>query len=217
MQAFPLQWPSGWPRTDSYRRKDANFGRSETVYAADGAHSHKQKRDLTMDDAMKRLRNELSKFGVNVIDDMIVSTNLRLNMAGLPRSDQGEPSDPGVAVYWTPKKGPMRVIAIDRYTRVRDNLAAVAATLDAMRAIERHGGAQILERAFTGFAALPEPGSVGWRSILGNHPSLDLAESAYRTLAKAAHTDAPGGNHDLMVRLNAAIAEARSFFKEQRP
>ena len=38
-------------------------------------------------------------------------------------------------------------MAIDAYTRTADNLAAVAATLEAMRAIERHGGAQILERA----------------------------------------------------------------------
>ncbi|KVD37855.1 hypothetical protein WJ41_22830 [Burkholderia ubonensis] len=60
----------------------------------------------------------------------------------------------GVAVYWETRAGARRVMAIDQYTRVADNLAAVAATLDAMRAIERHGGARILERAFTGFAAL---------------------------------------------------------------
>jgi len=46
-------------------------------------------------------------------------------------------------------------MAIDIYDTVAGNLAAVAATLDAMRAIERHGGAQILKRAFQGFKALP--------------------------------------------------------------
>lgn len=213
-QAFPLQWPSGWPRTQY--RKDARFGRSETKYSE--ANSWREKRDITMEDAMNRVRSELGRLGVNVVDDMVVSTNLKLNLAGLPRGDQGEPMDPGVAVYWNPKnKGPMRVIAVDIYRRVRDNLAAIAATLEAMRAIERHGGAQIMERAFTGFAALPEPGKAGWRAVLGDQPSLDLAEAAYRTLAKAAHTDAPGGNHDLMVRLNAAIAECRTFFKDKHP
>jgi hypothetical protein len=214
MQAFPLQWPSGWPRTQY--RKDAKFGRAEIRHGEYG--SHRETRDITMEDAMKRVRSELGRLGVNVIDDMVVSTNLKLNLAGLPRGDQGEPGDPGVAVYWNPKnKGPMRVIAVDLYRRVRDNLAAIAATLEAMRAIERHGGAQIMERAFTGFTALPEPGKVGWRAALGDHATLELAENAYRTLAKSAHTDAPGGNHDVMVRLNAAIAEARQFFKEKRP
>ena len=117
-----------------------------------------------MADAMKRVKYELERLGVNVVDDSIVSTNLKLNLAGLPRGDQGEPSDPGVAVYFQKKSGPMRVIAIDAYRRVRDNLAAIAATLEAMQAIERHGGAQILERAFTGFDALPAPKK--WWDIL---------------------------------------------------
>jgi hypothetical protein len=63
-----------------------------------------------------------------------------------------------VAVYWikTGRKQ-MKCMAIDRYGRVADNMAAIAATIEAMRAIERHGSAEILERAFLGFQALPEP------------------------------------------------------------
>ena len=117
---------------------------------------------------------------MNVVDDSIVSTNLKLNLAGLPRGDQGEPSDPGVAVYFQKKSGPMRVIAIDAYRRVRDNLAAIAATLEAMQAIERHGGAQILERAFTGFDALPAPKK--WWDILEcrQDASRDVIEANFR-------------------------------------
>jgi hypothetical protein len=87
---------------------------------------------------------------------------------GLPLSKQREPEDPGVAVYWK-TDGKSLVIAADCYTKIADNLAAVAATLDAMRAIERHGGAAILERAFTGFTALPAPmtGQKPWRDVLG--------------------------------------------------
>lgn len=60
-------------------------------------------------------------------------------------------------------------MAIDQYYRVEENLAAIAATLDAMRAIERHGGAQILDRASTGFAALQAPMAVArsWREMFG--------------------------------------------------
>lgn len=84
----------------------------------------------------------------------------RTNIDGFPRSGQSEPSDGGVAVYWLTSTGETKCIAIDRYDRVADNLAAVAATLDAMRAIERHGGAtgamcstqQTRRAAIAGFA-----------------------------------------------------------------
>ena len=76
--------------------------------------------------------------------DSIISTNLKLRLDGLPRSDQKEPDDPGVAVYWQRLSKPKKVMAIDLYDRIADNLAAIGATLNAMRAIERHGGALIL-------------------------------------------------------------------------
>lgn len=201
--AYPLQWPEGWPR--SRGRKQAQFGKTETKYNDHG--SWKSKADLTMADAMKRVKYELERLGVNVEDDSIVSTNLRLNLAGLPRGDQGEPSDPGVAVYFQKKNGPMRVIAIDAYHRVRDNLAAIAATLEAMRAIQRHGGAQILERAFTGFDALPAPKK--WWDILEvrQDASLEIIETNFRRLARDRHPDT-GGSNAAMAELNEARAAA---------
>jgi hypothetical protein len=71
-------------------------------------------------------------------------------------------------------------MAIDQYDRVEHNLAAIAATLDAMRAIKRHGGAEILDRAFTGFTALPAPmaGGKPWRQVLG----FDLDYTPTRTM-----------------------------------
>src|SRR6185437_2928884 len=103
-----------------------------------------------------------------------------------PRSDR-TPSDPGVAVYWREGKN-TRCMAIDRYSRVPDNLAAIAATLDAMRAIERHGGAEILDRAFTGFVALPAPEQ--WFTILGVSANATAEEIklAHRRLI-AAHPE----------------------------
>jgi hypothetical protein len=88
----------------------------------------------------------------------------------------------------------MRCMAIDRYTRVADNLAAIAATLEAMRAIERHGGGTILERAFLGFAALPENASQPWREVLGieGTATLELVLSRFRTLVKVHHPDYGG-------------------------
>lgn len=204
VQAYPLHWPDGWPR--SKVRKTGHFGKSETK----PGQTWKSKADITMADAMKRVKVEIERLGVNAVDDMIVSTNLKLNLSGLPRGDQGEPSDSGVAVYFQKKNGPMRVIAIDAYYRVRDNLAAIAATLEAMRAIERHGGAQILERAFSGFAAIAPPDwKKPWREVFGVKPDWrgDIA-ALYREKARNRHPDA-GGSDTLMAELNVAYEEAK--------
>lgn len=207
-QAYPLAWPAGWPRTPSVKRKDAQFGKTEMKLSSSGnGSSWRTKRRLSIEDAIKRVRIELERLGVDAREDMIVSTNLKLNLAGIPRGNQGEPADPGVAVYFQKPRQPTRVMAIDAYSRVADNLGAIAATLEAMRAIERHGGAQILDRAFTGFEALPAPHSC-W-DILGLSPgaSEKAINDAFRDRAKRAHPDA-GGSDAAMAELNRARDEA---------
>lgn len=191
---YPLAWPEGWKRTQSYQRKTATFSR--------------QGKALTVFDGVQRVLDELQRLGVHQ-DDVIVSTNLQTRLDGLPRSNQGRPGDPGVCVYWQKSaKEPMRCMAVDRYDEVQDNLAAVAATLEAMRSIERHGGAAILDRAFTGFAALPAPaaGERDWWTVLGLQPdaSVEAIRSAHRALAAKVHPDRQGGSVELMAQINTA-------------
>jgi hypothetical protein len=124
---------------------------------------YRAKSEMTIAVAVDRVRAELKRMDVDG-DDLVISTNLQLRLDGLPRSSQREPDDAGAAVYWRDRTGATRCMAIDRYYRVADNLAAIAATLDAMRAIERHGGAEILDRAFTGFTALEGPAK--WWEVL---------------------------------------------------
>jgi hypothetical protein len=152
IKAYPLQWPEGWKRTAPNERGYARFRRASKK---DWQGNWQHQRELSINEATLRVRKELQCMGVHD-DDVVISTNLVLRLDGGPRSGQSEPNDPGVAVYWQ-HKGNRRCIAIDQYTKVTGNLAAIAATLDAMRAIERHGGAEILDRAFTGFVALPAP------------------------------------------------------------
>jgi hypothetical protein len=175
-------------------RKQARFGRKN-----DRGWGNKP---LSVSEAVQRVRAELYSLGIRD-DDSIISTNIPLRLDGYPRSDQRAPSDPGAAVYWSKAGHSTKVMAIDTYDRVEDNLAAIAATLGAMRAIERHGGAKILERAFTGFVALPSPQSP-WE-ILGVRPgsSRDDINAAFRTKAANAHPD-HGGDHSRMAALNAA-------------
>lgn len=190
-KAYPLSWPEGWKRTTS--RTSAAFNKTREPRYENGQQVYQGKTRLTVADAVRRILVELERMRVHDYN-VIISTNVPLRLDGMPRSDQ-EPRDPGAAVYWKQKDGqPMRCMAIDRYARVADNLAAIAATLEAMRAIERHGGATILDRAFLGFAALPERASQPWREVLGieGAATFDLVESRFRALIKVHHPDQGG-------------------------
>ncbi len=185
-QRYPLTWPDSWPRTEPHRRTYGRFGKREAT-----ASGYRALKDVTVYDGAQRVMVELERMGAR---DIIVSTNLQLRRDGLPRSDQRDPSDPGVAVYWTDRAKNERCIAVDRYTKVADNLAAIAATLDAMRAIERHGGAEILNRAFTGFTALGHDGGRKWWDVLGctSDAPRHVIESHYHRRRSATHPDKGG-------------------------
>lgn len=198
--AYPLTWPPGWKRiTSRTRAKFGKKGRGWRPPEAGGGYEGQQQ--LTIEQATRRVLGELKRFGIPDWN-VIISTNLQLRLDGLPRSGQAAPRDPGAAVYWKDGKQE-RCIAVDRYDRVADNLAAIAATLDAMRAIERHGGATILDRAFTGFTALPAPEQPFQVLGVGANASREEVERAYRLLASEHHPD-KGGDQHRMARINWA-------------
>jgi hypothetical protein len=179
IQKHPLAWPQGQPRASLRKRAQFNTGN----YAWSGASG---RRLLTIADAMDRLREEIRKMNISFRDDCVVSSNLVLNLGGDPRSGQPEPVDPGVAVYWITPKGDRRVMAIDIYDRVADNIAAVARTLEYLRGIERHGGAHVMEQAFTGFTALPPP-STCWQTLGISPPAKGETKETLIPRIKTAH------------------------------
>lgn len=200
--AYPLQWPVGWTRTEAAKRARAKFSRK--IRRSSGGSWDTQAK-LTIGEATKRVRGALKRMKVSD-NDLVISTNLHLRLDGLPRSGQAEPSDPGVAVYWIERAGDVpRCMAIDRYDRVADNLAAIAATLDAMRAIERHGGAEILSRAFTGFTAIENKRTDAWWDVLGVLPDSPpgVVRDAYHRLRSKHHPDREGEN-EAFVRVSMA-------------
>lgn len=204
-EAYPLCWPAGWRRTSAQQRTRAKFHRmADHNHNAPGSGSaYKTRVDLTVEQAVDRVMRELGALRVDEAT-VVISSNLELRRDGWPRSGQRAPADPGAAVYWAVRKTQKtRCIAIDTYDRVQDNMAAIAGTLAAMRAIDRYGGAEILDRAFTGFTALPAPEQ--WWQVLGLTSKATLAEidDAYRVLALRHHPDR-GGNTGEMARINRA-------------
>lgn len=197
--AFPLQWPESWPRTSAGRRVSR----------------HQMK--APFDQGRRKLYRELQLLGVH---GCVISCNLTLRIDGQHRTDQADNllPDPGVAVYFQLDGKPM-VMASDRYETCAANLRSVGLAIEHMRGLERHGGGHMMQKAFGGFAALPPPGGgaekIDWRIELGPLPQgldnpdlLAIVERRYRDKARVAHSDT-GGDDAKMIRLNAAIADAR--------
>lgn len=182
VNAFPLAWPGGWPRTKTTQR---------SAFKADLA---------------KTRDSLLHQIGLLGGTHVVLSSNLPLRLDGLPRANQPQPHDKGVAVYFL-RRGKQMVFACDRWDKIEDNIRAIEKTIEAVRGIDRWGASEMMERAFTAFEALPPPRSC-W-DILGIRPgaSEDDINTAYRTKARGAHPDA-GGNHTAMADLNRAREEA---------
>jgi hypothetical protein len=140
--------------------------------------------------ARRELESEIRKFGGR---DLIISSNLELKLDGTPRSGQKQPADKGVAVFFERKNEPM-ALACDVYSSVEDNLWALVRTLEALRQIERDGSPALINRAFKGFAALPDPNTRHWWEVLGVEKTADntVIRAAFIRLAKLHHPDAGG-------------------------
>lgn len=214
ISSYPLKWPLGYERTPRAERKRAMFG--TTGRSAWGGNS-KQKRSLTIAEGVERLMQAIRAFTKSGKpwridpDRTVISSMLRARMDGLPMSNQSEPEDTGIAVYFE-LDGKLTVMCCDKWDRTADNLGSIAATLEAMRALERYGVSQS-ERAFTGFMALPAPGEVQARTcweVLGiaSTKSKKTIDDAWRERTKICHPDRPGGSHDAMAELNTARDQA---------
>lgn len=183
--AYPLSWPDGWPKTPSTKRADG--GRFNT----------------TFDRARTDLMNELRLLGAKSV---VISSWLPLRRDGMPYADQARRrlDDPGVAVYFM-LRGRQMVMARDAFASVHDNLRSIGLGIAHLRGLERHGGGQMMERAFEGFAALSAPDAFDPWAILGLKPgaSRDEIETKFRELAKRHHPDT-GGSAEEFVKIKRA-------------
>ena len=203
-QAYPLHWPQGRARKPAHQRKRSSFKRASRFTGQPGGYI--PQRSLTIEEAVRRLQGELDRLSASL---PVISSNLELRLDGRPRSGQREPDDPGVCVYFQLERQPI-AMPCDTYDRVADNIAAIAAHIEATRKIDRYGVASVTEM-FAGFMALPAPGQRRpWWAVLGfdRVPGRDAAEERYRELAKQHHPDR-GGDAEAFKQLVEAMRQAR--------
>src|SRR5882672_1200280 len=188
--AYPLSWPDGWTRTPTGDRVDSRYRFKTKPVVALGSVS--SARPVSFDVARKKLLEELARLGA---ENVVISTNLPLRADGQPRADAARyrTDDPGVAVYFSLKKKQM-VMACDRYDACSANMRSVGLAIEAMRQLERHGGGAMMERAFSGFAAIAPPGYPNCWEVLGIAPTKDegAIADAYVAKAKVCHPDRGG-------------------------
>lgn len=190
--AYPLQWPAGRPR--SVNREWSRFKVTALGRVRDD------------------LRAELDRLGARQI---VVSTNRPLRNDGEFYANSSEPDDPAVAVYFTLKGRPM-CFACDRWRKMAENIWAIVKTIEALRGIDRWGVGEAMERAFTGFEALPPPEAIqgarqqSWWDILGIPRESKAEEIRARRieLAKRFHPDAgTEPSHEKMTAVNGATED----------
>lgn len=188
IEAFPLCWPIGRPRTFCRSR-----GRFKTQFGK----------------ARDKLLHELSLLGAK---NVVVSSNIALRNDGIPYANRSQPQDTGIAVYFTYKKKE-HCFACDRWDNTADNIHAINLTIGALRGISRWGTGDMMEAAFTGFEQLPAPvPRKTWREILGIHPQekdLGMIRPRFLEKAKQAHPD-NGGSNEHMSEVNRAWEEAQA-------
>jgi hypothetical protein len=190
IDAYPLSWPVGWPRTEVHRRAKSAFAERTLAKA----------RDFVLD--------ELRMLGARGV---IISTNIELRQDGLPRSGRRAPIDTGVAVYFSLKGRPC-VLACDAWNKVEDNLWAIGKHVEAIRGQERWKVGTV-EQAFSGYQALPAPTPDEWWNVLGvpRDTHEDGVRMAYRALAIAYHPDSGGSlaDNEKFLKVQAAYERAK--------
>ena len=178
--SYPLLWPAGFKSTADWQRKAGPF---------------KVAGKQVLHDLMRELEL-LGAKDVKINSDRPVNRDGNLSMA------KRSYVSPACVIYFK-RKGREVVLACDQYADFTDNMRAISKTIEAMRGIERWGSSDMLDRAFTGFAALPSPEQ--WWQVLGvsSNASAAAINEAYRQKSKEANQD-PLNAQALQQRLNVA-------------
>lgn len=193
IDAYPLQWPIGRERTPEYQKKYGNLNKMPSG----------------------RIRQLLAKeMRLMNVGGWVISSNVAVRNDGLPYANQKMPEDSGVVLYFT-RKGVDIAISCDAWRSVDANLRAIGLTIEAIRGMERWGTEEMIDRAFTGFKALPEAIIMGehtvrsWWEVLevSQEASPEVVKAAYKAQLHYKHPD-KGGTQWEFEELQKAFREA---------
>jgi hypothetical protein len=194
IEAYPLSWPVGYRRSDQRIRSPFN---------------------QSMEKAQKFLRKEVDRLGAG---KLVVSSNIPIRKDGMFYADwmSKKIDDPGVAIYFQ-YKGKAVSMCCDQYLTVWENVYALGKAIEALRGLERWGVSDFLERAFTGFTALPasvtsQPTIWEILGLPGKPDGMEDIVRAYRNKAREVHPDKPGGSKEKFQALQEAYEEALNLF-----
>lgn len=204
---YPICWPNNVPRTAPQSRGYPQFYEPRSLFAA-----------------IQHVRAEINRLNKRKHDrddqDVIISCNLRRNQDGNIFSNQPEPSDPGIAIYfklvfWRGTREGSKaferpcVLTCDKWKKTSFNIEAIARDIEAQRARQRWGCTSV-EQAFQGYLAIPEKcGGSSWWDLLKVSPTAtkDQIKERFKNLSKTFHPD-KGGSHDQWVALQEAFNQA---------
>jgi hypothetical protein len=191
IDAFPLQWPTGWPRTEQPTRS-----RFETS-------QHR---------AQNGIVRELTLLGAT---DIVISTNLELRRDGLPYTKQTRLDDQGVAVYFN-LNAEQQCIPCDKWYSIAENMRAIEKTIEALRGLDRWGAKEMVNAAFRGFKALPANAIVTPYKARPWHEVLEVAPTASPEVIKAAYRQKmlKGKVHPDLGGSSSAFEEVQRAYKE---
>lgn len=162
-------------------------------------------------DTLRLLDRELSALGAKRVLIRCYLDRSRIRQDGAPRSD-ARMHRPGIILSFDSRHGPIS-LPCDKFDDWRDNLRAIALSLEALRKVDRYGVTNRAEQ-YRGWQALPAPGfSPGdeiktradalafLRKVIGGRADILPPDDAIREAQFATHPDKSNGNGDAFKRV----------------
>lgn len=166
---------------------------------------------------LDNLERELQKLDAQ---EVVIEAGYRIDQIrndGWPKGGTA-PEHPGVVLYFKGLDGPL-CFPCGNFSRMQDNLHAIALTLENLRAIDRYG-VTLAHQQYLGFAALPAPvthgtveqaaaffASIAAAGITAAQVMADpeIYRKVYRYAAAQLHPDAGGDRGAWTAMQNAAV------------
>lgn len=155
---------------------------------------------------LQMLGYETERLGAQLVVVQIAIADAEIRRDGMPRAT-ARASHPGVVISFESDHGPLRY-ATDVYANRwagdmpgwQANVRAVALSLEALRAVDRHGVTRRSEQ-YVGFRALPAPAgrfatadeALRWMQTKAGTPAETSPAVLYRRLARLLHPDTNQG------------------------